>query len=290
VTPLWVYKCNNRQHEHQISWGDWRDFFRLAKGRPLDWGGTGYIGSGSSLRIIRHEMQPGDLVLAWQTDRREAVGLCRVHDLRPSEGDDEIEWEIILEPVEEFDPPVKLAAMKKRDPALAAVKAVRAGLIATLYGTTYVEARVLLDRCGVDPIVLERPKRVVRGGGFGTAEENRKVEQAAVAVVTKEYKRDGWSVRSVENGKCGFDLVATKGRRVEHIEVKGTRGVAPQFILTAGEVSASESDRRWKLAVVADALAKDAYAVYLDGGDLEDLDLRALSYMTTIPTSWLEET
>ena len=57
------------------------------------------------------------------------------------------------------------------------------------------------------------------GVGFGDPAENKLVEVAAVRAVVKTYQGDGWSVRSVERDKCGFDLECTKNGSVENVEV-----------------------------------------------------------------------
>ena len=70
------------------------------------------------------------------------------------------------------------------------------------------------------------------GSGFGSAEQNRKVELAAIKAAKKHYKGDGWNVESVEAEKIGFDLRCRKGKLERHVEVKGTAGVGVGFILT----------------------------------------------------------
>jgi hypothetical protein len=142
LPPLWVYKNN------ALQLGDWEDFF--AGPQPDEWGGSTTIFSNESLDILWNRMAPGDLVLAWQTDRRVAVGLCRVVDL-----DDKVvpgERFMILERVgASFEPHVRLLDMRKANPtsALAHVRAFAQGHMGSLYETTPKEARVLLRACGV---------------------------------------------------------------------------------------------------------------------------------------------
>ncbi len=95
----------------------------------------------------------------------------------------------------------------------------------------------------------------LRGGGFGNAAENRQVEHAAIQVVTDAYGAEGWTVSSVESDKYGWDLTAKRGRTVEHIEVKGIRGPKIEFFLTANEHRRSETDTRWKLVAITNALS-----------------------------------
>jgi Protein NO VEIN, C-terminal len=42
--------------------------------------------------------------------------------------------------------------------------------------------------------------------------------------VKRCYESDGWSVRSVEAQKVGYDLCCDKGDEQIHLEVKGTQG------------------------------------------------------------------
>ena len=133
--------------------GDWNEFF-ASKTHPSQWGGTYITENAMSLKNIRSGMQPGDYVLAWQSDLRAAVGLCRLTDLRQFGGPEDLN--IILEPVgSKFPSPVKILDMKKTNPAIAAVKAFRQGLAGTIYSTDESEADLLLRVCGVDPKILD---------------------------------------------------------------------------------------------------------------------------------------
>jgi hypothetical protein len=92
------------------------------------------------------------------------------------------------------------------------------------------------------------------GSGFGTPESNREVEQAAISHITNEYIKHGWSVISVETEKCGYDLSCSKGKKQEHVEVKGIQGNSISFIITTGEVKQSRLDENFVLCVVTSAL------------------------------------
>jgi len=86
--------------------------------------------------------------------------------------------------------------------------------------------------------------------------ENKDVEQAAVKYVTDIYKGNGWEVTSVEDLKCGFDLVCSKENVIENIEVKGTNGKALKFILTANELKQAKINSNFYLCIVTSALSK----------------------------------
>jgi hypothetical protein len=76
----------------------------------------------------------------------------------------------------------------------------------------------------------------VAGGGFGSVETNRRVEKAAIEFVRCRYEEDGWTVRSVEAQKLGYDLQCDREGVQVHAEVKGTQGDDVCFIITAAEV------------------------------------------------------
>jgi 5-methylcytosine-specific restriction enzyme A len=73
--------------------------------------------------------------------------------------------------------------------------------------------------------------------GFGSPENNRRVEQAAIAAVRSTYEKDGWEVQSVEAEKVGYDLRCRKAGLEEHVEVKGIQGSDICFILWSSNQS-----------------------------------------------------
>ncbi|WP_460664565.1 protein NO VEIN domain-containing protein [Kribbella swartbergensis] len=100
---------------------------------------------------------------------------------------------------------------------------------------------------------------VVQGAGFGTAEQNRKVEKAAVQHVTDAYEAEDYQVTSVEAGRFGWDLTATRSNEELHLEVKGVAGSLVRFFLTANELKAALVDPNWLLVVVTDALGEPGW-------------------------------
>jgi hypothetical protein len=236
VRRLWIYKCNAANLTYQTAWGDWTEFF--ASELPQAWGGTWATRSAASLRLIWNEVAKGDLVLAYQSNLRAAIGLCEVDDLDDYEDEGGFQREIILRPVERFLRPVKLHDLKSSIPELASVKALRPALIQTIYATTIEEANVLLAACDAHLSTTAPAAGLVaatgssKGGGFGDPQTNKLVETAAVEHVTRFYRRLGWALRSVENEKIGYDLCAKKGDLEEHLEVKGVRGSDLCFIIT----------------------------------------------------------
>jgi hypothetical protein len=107
-----------------------------------------------------------------------------------------------------------------------------------------------------------------KGPGFGRPEQNALVERAAVKAVRAQLVAKGWTVRSVESEKCGYDLECISGTSSLHAEVKGIRGIDLSFIMTAGERKCASEDPRFQLFVVTSALAKPAIHRY-KGAELE---------------------
>jgi hypothetical protein len=260
---LWVYKCNAARHAHQIATGDWDGFF--AGPQPGEWGGSTTMASTNSLKILWQRMQPGDLVLCWQTDRKRAVGLCQVNaldDWIDAEGQPQRDmWlELLGEP---FSPPVPLLDLKKSDPRVGAVRAFQSGFMGTLYETNATEGTDLLRACGISPKTLaslqSSPSRGASphgGAGFGSPAENRKVEQAAVRVLRAAYKSQGWKLTDFQKDNLGYDFSAVRHQQERHIELKGARGPMPSFPITEHEVAVARTDPLWRLAVVTNALSK----------------------------------
>ncbi len=93
-----------------------------------------------------------------------------------------------------------------------------------------------------------------RGAGFGDPESNREVELVAMSFVSGQYAVDGWIVEDVSALNLGWDITASKGPRVRHIEVKGVAGPVPKILATRTELRAAGHDLDWLLVVVTDAL------------------------------------
>ena len=114
--------------------------------------------------------------------------------------------------------------------------------ISTTEGRGDGESKVIRNRSG--------------GAGFGSAAENSRVERAAMRCVIRYYGDRGWEVRDVSAGNQGYDLFCKKGAAIRHIEVKGAGGDSEKFIITANEAQTWESDSRYVLALVTNALSK----------------------------------
>lgn len=119
-------------------------------------------------------------------------------------------------------------------------------------------------------LVHQKPKTTLQpnsnnGAGFGNYESNKLVEAFAIRKVTYFYKARGYSVKSVERDKVGFDLKVYKGKLELHVEVKGIQGVKPEFILTANEKHGAAKDPQYRLAIVTNAKSRNYKLKILSG-------------------------
>jgi Domain of unknown function (DUF3883) len=271
----WIYKCNARNAPYQVSSGDWDDFF--AEPGDGEWGSTEW---NPELR----KAHPRDTILAYQTDRNELVGIAKVVRQRKRGAYSDL----ILRPVEEIR--VKLRPLKKRYASIARIPALQPGPIQTLYPIAAADALRLLRaarssyRVDIDDVVRQGAQSV-SGAGFGTAEENRKVEAAAIKYVREYFRAHGWVVRDVSGTKCGYDLECRRGRATFHVEVKGTRGVDQKFILTRNEERTWKSDRHFTLALVTKVLSSPALFQFRGARSLSRLCVEPIAYVCTLATA-----
>lgn len=133
--------------------------------------------------------------------------------------------------------------------------------------------------------VEEIQSNLKSGAGFGNPIENRKVEKAAIKFVTNDYMKNGWSVRSVEADKVGYDLECKKENIIEKVEVKGIRGSELSFIITANEVKLSETDNYFILCVVRNALSKNKILSRYTGIEFKDNFItKPIAYKAVVKT------
>jgi hypothetical protein len=240
----WIYKCNSRGGEHQVAEGDWNEVFSSAG--ATDWGSTEWI---PQLK----EAARGDLILAYQTNRNELVGLARVERVEKRGR----YLDLYLEPVEELR--VKVRPLKQASERINQIPALQPGPIKTLYDISKIDAEWLLHAARkASRVDIKSASTAAEdwasGGGFGSADDNKEVEIAAMDAATDRLKDDGWKVKDVSVLKCGYDLECTRGRSKLHVEVKGSSGLEKKFILTQNELATWETDQNYCLVLVTLAL------------------------------------
>ncbi|MBK7197537.1 MAG: DUF3883 domain-containing protein [Myxococcales bacterium] len=159
---------------------------------------------------------------------------------------------------------VTVRVLKKQDPrGIGRIDALQGGNIQTIYDITTRDAHRLIAaarrmRDTAAAKVAHKASASARGtgAGFGNAEENRKVERAAVRAVTRKLTARGWHVKSVEAAKVGYDLKCWTATCELHVEVKGIKGTKPTFFITQAEGAYWKGHTHARIAVVTSALTK----------------------------------
>lgn len=266
-----MYKCNAQGHDYQRTDGDWAEVFESSG--PQWWGRTRVVPELANAKV-------GDKILAYQTDRNELVGVAKV-----------VRWDregrykrLILRPIENIG--VRVRPLKEADSRLARIPAFQPGPIHTLYQISTPDALLVLKAARarladeadeVDAEVSETKKTA--GAGFGTPEENKRVERAAVRHVTRNYEARGWWVRNVGHKNLGYDLICSRSGERRHVEVKGARGEGQQFILTANELETWKRDPHFVLAFVRRALSSSPALTLYPHAKMDDFAIAPLSFV-----------
>lgn len=130
---FWIYKCNAKPQPRQshLPTGDWDDVFN--KKKEMRWGSSRYIP-----RLVQ-ELRPDDLIIAYQTDRTELVGIAELVDIKKV-GD---RLDIILAAIEDIR--VQLPQLKRLDPTIESLSAFKKGAFSTLYRISTADAWHLLN-------------------------------------------------------------------------------------------------------------------------------------------------
>lgn len=108
--------------------------------------------------------------------------------------------------------------------------------------------------------------------------ENRRIKIAAIAFVTEFYESEGWSVALVERDKVGYDLICKRGEEKHNVEIKGTSGIQPQFIITDNELKQAKDDALFVLCVVFSALSNPTFERWTGVKLLQDFNFSPISY------------
>ncbi len=228
MPAFWIYKCNSKGREYQRTYGDWAEVFATTEAQ---WWGT--------TKVVPElaNANKDDTILAYQTDRNELVGVARVVGWRP-QGKYK---RLILKPVRTIG--VRVRPLKEANSTVARIPALQPGPIRTLYPISRADAAALLKAAGVHlKFSADEPdskaEQAAKGAGFGTPDQNKLVEKAAVRFVARHYRGQGCSVRDVSSENRGYDLLCKVSGEESHVEVKGARGEGQQFIITANELNA----------------------------------------------------
>ena len=140
-----------------------------------------------------------------------------------------------------------------------------------------------LSDIALSEVTTDEQENVQIGAGFGTPENNKDVEAAAVEFVKSHYIEKGWAVESVETLKCGFDLIAYKDKEVKNLEVKGISGEKQSFMITTNEFRQAKENDNFEICIVTKTLTHCPNLTTYDGKQfLSKFNLLPLSYRAEI--------
>ncbi|MCC6683392.1 MAG: DUF3883 domain-containing protein [Phycisphaeraceae bacterium] len=250
----WIYKCNNEDRPYQVEHGDWADFFDI--GTVTSWGSTEWVPP-------LEQLTSGDMVIAYQTERNELVGLAKVDRLR-RRGQ---YLDLYLEPLERIG--VKIRPLKKADSRIAAIPALQRGPVKTVYDLSAGDAIALL-RAAKSTVAEElisthsrheqRPPVLT----FPDPEKRKRIEKAAIQAAKQWLQRQNYMfIKDRQQDNCGYDLLAKHCRSGKelHVEVKGTGEATKHFYMSRNEFRYMDAPQ-WRLIMVCDALDKPQVTMF----------------------------
>jgi hypothetical protein len=228
----WVYKCN-RRGQYGPYHGDWERVFTTKTAVP--WGNTADIPRLEQLEV-------GDRLLCYQTDRNVIVGLAKVVGYRRENGGRRWKVQAIKRTGARVRP------LKQADRRIAHIKALQGGPIQTIYRISSDEARLLIGAAEAQQNKARNDlrNRVAAYAGQNLARELEKAPgfernpEIRAAIETHAMRRAEMHYQDryrVEIRGKPYDLHCTRGARVLAVEVKGTRSSGSQITLTANEVA-----------------------------------------------------
>ncbi len=122
---------------------------------------------------------------------------------------------------------------------------------------------IIREYIGSDGQVVKPNKKRPNSWGKVDPEHRKKVENAAIDMVTEHYENLNYTVESVESQNFGWDLQAHKGDKFISIEVKGLSGSSPVVEVTPNELAQIRAVEKkkfkggvYRLAIVTKALLK----------------------------------
>lgn len=81
--------------------------------------------------------------------------------------------------------------------------------------------------------------------------KRKKTEKYAITYTTDYYKKNGYSVKSVEKQNLGWDLEITKNKETFFIEVKGIVKNFRSVFLSQNEYSKFKSKKNYKICIIS---------------------------------------
>lgn len=113
---------------------------------------------------------------------------------------------------------------------------------------------------------------------------NKDVEEKAIEIVTRALTMGGWTVKSVERERKGYDLLCRKENKTRIVEVKGRSGNEQEFIITKNELKQAKiNPSSFYIFIITSTLSEEP-SIYCYSGRrlLEEFDFEPLAYVATL--------
>ena len=229
----WVYKCNSDESRGNYLIGDWDAFFKKVQYDPDDntWGS-------SEDNKQLGKLNKGDMVVAYQTNRNELVGVCQVLKSPNQTGNS-----LHLAPIDLLEPPVEIRPLK-RYYRIDRIEAFTSTARKTLHSISSADAKYLLKKAGASKLIRYRST---------ATHQNIQSEKVREAKAKRRFElKSAIIVNLPENHKSGYS-VHTKGEviKAEKVEAK----------LLAGYRAWLEKQNRKLSAVKYGTIQCDGYEV-----------------------------
>lgn len=187
----WMYKCNAKQTDYAVDSGDWEYVFGPME--TSSWGNTGDVPQLGELEV-------GDTLLAYQTDKNSLVGIARVAYWQKGE--------VFVQPLRRIgERGVKVRPLKKKDPKVDAIPALQGGPIQTIYAMTPKEVDTLLRAAARELRAKAAPRMLIARVGWATYYDASRHDETVERGGSWPEKHERFNFQVVD-GRCyGFFYV-----------------------------------------------------------------------------------
>lgn len=260
---MWIYKCNASS-----GGGDWELFFD----DPGDgeWGGTAWTGDSFSIECFRQNMGWRDPVLAYQSDRRESVGLCEFLGRYTGSASEVFAY---FRPVRRFRDPIPIPELRRVAPS-----AFRQGNVRTIYELNASESTALLEMCNAVPLLADADSPSDLETCCTPLDDS-----AALFAIQRYFQQMGWTVEIRNPVDVPYDLHCVRGDERTETIVRACRPPKLHFELSAAEFEHMDAHPAARLALVTDAFSEPpAFELLTNDGARSQFEIKPNMYVASL--------
>ena len=239
------------------------------------------VSKGESRWSCLKDTEDGDLLFFYFTKPKSAIVATGIASGNKERGGaDEWAYMVGIKNIEMLQPPISLEKLRICFPKWGWAKSPRYD---TYVSDPMVSKLQKLARCKGQPNAGARVQMNNAGGGFGTPEQNRIVEQAACKAVQRHFRNQGYELVSREKENLGYDFDVRRKSEELHIEVKGISGSLLKFMITTNEIKCARTDSKFQLAAVTEATTVRRHIQFFTGKEfLNKFGLKPAAYFAEV--------